>query len=263
MYRPPVGIPRREQKRWQGWIISLLAHLLLLLFIFLPAMDSGIDYGHRDGAGGPGPAGGGGGGVGFGDNGAPRVHFVQITPPSSATPVPPPQVVPPVVPVPPVTPPIVTRKPAAVPQTSSVPSATHPVTAPVAGAGAGTAGAGTTGAAGAGTGTGGGVGSGEGHGRGSGVGPGTGGGAAKNFPPSLKQFVLPPLPTPASVKGFTLTAWFDVDSTGKATLLRFTPTPDRGYNNRIRETLLAARFRPAVRPDGVAIRDTIDIQMFF
>lgn len=226
-------------------------------------MDSGIDYGHRDGAGGPGPAGGGGGGVGFGDNGAPRVHFVQITPPSSATSVPRPEVVPPVVAVPPVTPPIATPKPAAVPPTSSVPSATQPVPPAVAGTGAGTTGAGTTGAAGAGTGTGGGVGSGEGRGRGSGVGPGTAGGAAKNFPPSLKQFVLPPLPTPASVKGFTLTAWFDVDSTGKATLLRFTPTPDRGYNNRIRETLLAARFRAAVRPDGVAIRDTIDIQMFF
>ncbi len=261
MYRPPVGIPRREQKRWQGWIISLLAHLLLLLFIFLPAMDSGIDYGHRDGAGGPGPVGGGGGGVGFGDNGAPRVHFVQITPPPSVAAVQPTPVVPPPI-IPPVTPPIVTPKPVA-PPTPAASSVTQPVTVPIPGSGSGVSGAGTGGTAGAGSGTGGGVGSGEGPGHGSGVGPGTGGGAAKNFPPSLKQFVLPPLPTPASVKGFTLTAWFDVDSTGKATLLRFTPTPDRSYNNRVRETLLAARFRPAVRPDGVAIRDTIDIQMFF
>ncbi len=265
MYRPPVGIPRREQKRWQGWIISLLAHLLLLLFIFLPALDSGIDYGHRDGAGGPGPAGGGGGGTGLGDNGAPRVQFVQITPPPSATTIQPTQVVPPPVPVPPVTPPVMVLKPE-VPPKPSVPAVTSPVPAPVAGSGAGTAGTGTTGATGvggAGPGTGGGVGSGEGRGHGSAVGPGTGGGAAKNHPPSLRQFILPPLPTPASVKGFTLTAWFDVDSTGKATLLRFTPTPDRSYNNRVRETLLAARFRPAVRPDGVAIRDTIDIQMLF
>jgi hypothetical protein len=85
----------------------------------------------------------------------------------------------------------------------------------------------------------------------------------KNFPPTLKQFVLPPLPTPSSVRGFKLTAWFDVDSTGRATLLRFTPTPDRSYNDRIRETLLAARFRPGVRPDGTAMRDTVDIQMLF
>ena len=99
MYRPPVGIPRREQKRWQGWILSLLAHLLLLLAILLPARDSGIDYGHRDGAGGPGPAGGGGGG--FGDNGAPRVHFVQITPTVSAAPIPTRSVVVPPTPVPP------------------------------------------------------------------------------------------------------------------------------------------------------------------
>ncbi|MEO7103305.1 MAG: hypothetical protein ABI119_08185 [Gemmatimonadaceae bacterium] len=232
-----------------------------MLFIFLPAMDSGIDYGHRDGAGGPGPVGGGGGGVGFGDNGAPRVHFVQITPPPSVAAVQPTPVVPPPI-IPPVTPPIVTPKPVA-PPTPAASSVTQPVTVPIPGSGSGVSGAGTGGTAGAGSGTGGGVGSGEGPGHGSGVGPGTGGGAAKNFPPSLKQFVLPPLPTPASVKGFTLTAWFDVDSTGKATLLRFTPTPDRSYNNRVRETLLAARFRPAVRPDGVAIRDTIDIQMFF
>jgi len=261
MYRPPVGIPRREQKRWQGWIISLLAHLLLLLVIFLPALDSGIDYGHRDGAGGPGHVGGGGGGVGFGDNGAPRMHFVQIAPPPTAAPVQPPIVIPPAVPLPPVTPPIAAPKPVI-----STPPVVATETQPAmltTGTGTGTTGAGTTGAAGAGNGTGGGVGSGDGTGRGSGVGPGTGGGAAKNFPPSLKQFVLPPLPTPASVKGFTLTAWFDVDSTGKATLLRFTPTPDRDYNKRVRETLLAARFRPAVRPDGVAIRDTIDIQMSF
>jgi hypothetical protein len=119
------------------------------------------------------------------------------------------------------------------------------------------------GGTGAGPGSGGGVGSGIGPGKGSGVGPGTGGGTAKNFPPTLKQFVLPPLPTPSGVRGFKLTAWFDVDSTGKSTLLRFTPTPDRSYNDRIRETLLAARFRPAVRPDGTTIRDTVDIQMLF
>lgn len=260
MYRPPVGIPRREQKRWQGWILSLLAHLLLLLAILLPARDSGIDYGHRDGAGGPGPAGGGGGGLG--DNGAPRVHFVQITPTVSAAPIPTLSVVVPPTPVPPVTRPIPVPKPEVAP-TPVAPAATQGATAVAAGAVASGTGAGKTGGAGAGSGTGGGVGSGEGPGHGSGVGPGTGGGAAKNFPPTLKQFVLPPLPTPASVKGFTLTAWFDVDSTGKATLLRFTPTPDRGYNDRVRETLLAARFRPAVRPDGVAIRDTIDIQVFF
>ena len=261
MYRPPVGIPRREQRRWQGWLFSLLAHLLLLLFLLRPALDSGIDYGHRDGAGGAGPAGGGGGGLG--DNAAPRLRFVQIAP--QAAPAPAVTHTTPVPPVPAVLPPIPTP-----PQPKPVPPAVAPTATAVTGAAAAssaTAGAGSgigkTGGAGAGPGSGGGVGSGEGPGRGSGVGPGTGGGAAKNYPPTLKQFVLPPLPTPASVRGFKLTAWFDVDSTGKATLLRFTPTPDRGYNDRVRETLLALRFRPAVRADGVAIRDTVDIQVLF
>jgi periplasmic protein TonB len=263
MYRPPVGIPRREQKRWQGWLFSLLAHLLLLLFLLRPALDSGIDYGHRDGAGGAGPAGGGGGGLG--DNAAPRLRFVQIAPHAAAPAV---TQTPPTRPVPPVLPPIPTPpppKPVPVPPVVAPPTAaaatTSPATStPTAGAGNGI---GKNGGAGAGPGSGGGVGSGEGPGKGSGVGPGTGGGAAKNYPPTLKQFVLPPLPTPASVRGFKLTAWFDVDSTGKATLLRFTPTPDRGYNDRVRETLLALRFRPAVRADGVAIRDTVDIQVLF
>ena len=261
MYRPPVGIPRREQRRWQGWLFSLLAHLLLLVLLLRPALDSGIDYGHRDGAGGPGPAGGGGGGLG--DAAAPRLRFVQIAPQPAASQVPPqPEPVkpvpPPVLPPLPVPPPPKTVPVAPIPPTTATAGSASSAATPGAGTGVG-----KTGGAGAGPGSGGGVGSGEGPGKGSGVGAGTGGGAAKNYPPTLKQFVLPPLPTPASVRGFKLTAWFDVDSTGKATLLRFTPTPDRGYNDRVRETLLALKFRPAVRADGVAIRDTVDIQVLF
>jgi protein TonB len=259
VYRPPVGIPRREQARWQGWLFSLLAHLLLLLFLIMPALDSGIDYGHRDGAGGAGPAGGGGGGSG--DAGGQHLQFVQIAPqPSAPAPVATPEPEPPPV-LPPIPVPVAPPKPA--PTATVTPSAPAVVGSVASGSGVAGAGAGNSNGAGAGSGVGGGVGSGEGPGRGSGVGPGTGGGSAKNNPPTLKQFVLPPLPTPSSVRGFMLTAWFDVDSTGKATLLRITPTPDRGYNNRIRETLLALRFRPAVRPDGVSIRDTVDIQVRF
>lgn len=258
MYRPPVGIPRRKQTRWQGWILSLLAHLLLLVFLLLPALDSGIDYGHRDGAGGAGPAGGGGGGLGA--KGAPQLRFVQIAPQASAVPSVTPAV--PVVPVPPpVLPPLPTPKPEVVPP--AVAAQVQVTGTAASGAGVAGTGSGKAGGAGAGPGTGGGIGSGEGTGKGSAVGAGTGGGNAKNFPPTLKQFVLPPLPTPSSVRGFKLTAWFDVDTTGKSTLLRFTPTPDRGYNDRIRETLLALRFRPAVRPDGTAVRDTVDIQVLF
>ena len=261
MYRPPVGIPRREQKRWQGWFFSLLAHLLLLLLILAPVLDTGIDYGHRDGAGGAGPAGGGGGGLG--DAGTPRLQFVQIAPQASASPVAPPVVRTPPVPAvvkPPPTPVPTPKQPAVV--APSAPATTAPPS-PASGTGGAGSGVGKSGGAGAGPGSGGGVGSGQGTGKGTGVGPGTGGGQAKNYPPTLKQFVLPPLPTPSSVRGFKMTAWFDVDSTGKATLLRFTPSPDRGYNDKIRETLLALRFRPAVRPDGVPIRDTVDVEVIF
>jgi hypothetical protein len=261
VYRPPVGIPRRKQTRWQGWIISLLAHLLLIVLLLAPLRDSGIDYGHRDGAGGQGPVGGGGGGSG-GD--APRLRFVQIAPSAAPPPAAPTVITPPAIVPPPIKPPII--PPTIVPKAAAPQTVTPSVQATgTATSGAGMTGAGTgnSGTPGAGSGVGGGVGSGEGTGKGSGVGAGTGGGDAKNHPPTLKQFVLPPLPTPASVRGFILTAWFDVDSTGKATLLRFTPSPDRGYNDRIRETLLALRFRPAVRMDGVAIRDTVDIQVTF
>ena len=58
-------------------------------------------------------------------------------------------------------------------------------------------------------------------------------------------------------------AWFDVDTTGKATLLRFTPSSDKDYNKKLRETLLALKFRPAVRSNGVPIRDTVDVQFLF
>jgi len=264
VYRPPVGIPRREQTRWQGWLFSLLAHLLLLLYLLRPALDSGIDYGHRNGAGGAGPAGGGGGGLG--DNAAPRLSFVQIAPQAAAPAVAQPR---PTTPAPQVLPPIPTPPPPPKPAPVPTPPVAAPPTPVASGAATSTAtpgtgtGIGKNGGAGVGPGSGGGVGSGEGPGKGSGVGPGTGGGAAKDYPPTLKQFVLPPLPTPASVRGFKLTAWFDVDSPGQATLLRFTPTPDRGYNDRVRETLLALRFRPAVRANGVAIRDTVDIQVLF
>jgi protein TonB len=261
MVRFAVGMPRRKQSRWQGWLASLLAHLLLLTLIIIPAVESdNTPLPHAQGAGGPGPAGGGGGGLG--DAGAPRLRFVQITPPAApatvapaaAPPTPPvPTPVKPTVPPPPIP---VTPAPPAV----SAPASPSASTSEVAGAGTGL---GKTGGAGTGPGSGGGVGSGEGPGRGSGVGPGTGGGNAKNFPPTPKQFFLPPLPAPASLRGFRLTAWFDVDSTGKATLLRFTPSPDRDYNNRLRETLLAMRFRPAVRPDGVPVRDTVDVEFVF
>jgi len=115
-------------------------------------------------------------------------------------------------------------------------------------------GAGADNTSGSGPGSGGGVGTGVGTGRGSGVGPGTGGGVEVNYPPTPIEMFIPPLPVPASVRGFHLIAEFDVDETGKVLSLRFNETRDRGYNGRLRDILRAYRFRPGTKPDGTPIR---------
>ena len=161
-----------------------------------------------------------------------------------------------------VVPPKVTEPPKPiVPQAATTPQAV-PAPQPSA-AGPGAAGSGTSGTAGAGPGSGGGVGSGIGSGTGSSVGPGSGGGPAGSYPPTPTQFFLPPLPAPASVRGYHLVAWFDVDEKGNATLLGFNPSRDGGYNRKLRDVLLSLRFRPGVRADGTPVRDTVDIQFIF
>ena len=165
----------------------------------------------------------------------------QIVPPK---PIVPPKALPPVTPAPVTPPPAVTQL------------------APTTGAGAGT-GAGTAGTTGAGPGTGGGTGSGIGTGTGSANGAGTGGGPGKSYPPTPTQFFLPPLPAPSSLKGYHLTAYFDVDEKGNAKLLGFNPSRDGGYNRKLRDVLLSLRFRPGVRADGTPVRDTVDIQFIF
>lgn len=260
MYRPPAGIPRRERGRWRGWVASLLAHLLLLAALVLPLRDTGPDLGHREGASGAGPAGGGGGGLG---DDAPRLRFVRLAPAPPAAPAPVRAAPVPVAPPPqPVSRPVPAPVPSPAPAAPAAASAQQPSTTAAPGAGSGL-GLGRTGGAGSGPGSGGGVGSGVGTGRGSATGPGTGGGADTTYPPTPRQFFLPPLPAPRSLRGFRLVAWFDVDSTGRAALIRFTPSPDGSYNNRLRETLLALRFRPAVRADGRPVRDTVDVQFLF
>ncbi|HXC25917.1 MAG TPA: hypothetical protein VNU46_08375 [Gemmatimonadaceae bacterium] len=260
-------MPGRDQKRWQGWVVSLLAHLLLLALIIFPVFQSDADFRHAEGAGGAGPAGGGGGGSAGGANNDmhERLRFVGLATPAVVPHVAPPAPVvkprPPVV-QPPQPRPVVPPKPT--PPADSVPAATAPATSSttsaVAGLGAGGSGSGQTGV---GPGHGGGIGSGEGSGRGSSTGPGTGGGNATIHPPEPTQFFLPPLPQPRNLHGFRLVAWFDVDSLGKSTLLRFNPSPDGDYNKRLRETLMALKFRPAVRLDGFPVRDTVDVQILF
>ena len=119
-------------------------------------------------------------------------------------------------------------------------------------------GAGTDGSAGAGPGSGGGVGSGVGTGKGTSVGPGTGGGPGTVYPPAPTELFLPPLPVPNKAKG-TVVVVFEVDSTGKVMDLQFTPTRDGAYNRKLREALVAIRFRPAVNAQGVPVRGKAEI----
>jgi hypothetical protein len=142
--------------------------------------------------------------------------------------------------------------------TPPTPAATDPLLTPLSGAGAGTAGT-----PGAGPGTGGGVGSGVGTGRGSSVGPGTGGGPGKDYPPTLRDLFIPPLPAPERIKPYHLIAWFDVDEKGNARLIAFNQSRDGGYNRRLTEVLRSLRFRPGVKADGTPLRDTVDVHFIF
>ena len=247
-FRPPVGLPIREEGKARGLAASILLHALILFLVAGPVFVHDALRATREGAGGLGPAGGGGGGTrGTGGLVRERVRFIKV---ESA-----PAAVPKVeIPVPkPIVPPPPKPEPTPVP----TPPAAAPVEAKdaslVTGVGGGT---GSDGSAGSGPGSGGGVGSGVGTGRGSGVGPGTGGGSGKVYPPTPTNLVILPIPVPAKVRPYKLIAYFDVDERGNTTLISFNPSKDAGYNRKIREMLLEFRFRPAVRADGTPVRDT-------
>jgi len=216
-----------------GTVVSALVHLALLLLLLTPISYGGLVEPMEQGAGGPGPAGGGGG---RSSARMERIQYVQIAP--APPPVARPTITfvpPPVIPVPPplLEPPKVIEL--AVAPGTSTGSAQDPN-------------------GGAGPGTGAGVGSGVGTGKGSSIGPGTGGGNQPNYPPTPTEMFIPPLPVPASVRGFHVLAEFDVDEKGRVLSMKFTETKDRGYNRRLAEILRSFRFRPGTRPDGTPIR---------
>ena len=256
-YRPPIGVPLAKEKRGRSLLIAILLHVAIIALLIVPFTSPEL---MREvlGAGGFGPAGGGGGGN-KGTGGQmkqERLQFVRVAPtPAPAMPTPqikPPEIKPPVVPPPPVPKPT----PSPTPQPTPTPAATATDAASnTAGTGGG---AGNGGTAGNGPGSGGGVGSGTGTGRGTGAGAGTGGGVGSTFPPAPTELFLPPLPVPKKAKG-TIVVVFDVDSTGKVVDLQFNPTKDGSYNRKLREALMAIRFRPAVNAQGVPVRARTEI----
>lgn len=226
-------------------------HAVILFLILAPIVGTS-DFTHDPsvGGGGPGPAGGGGGGINGPGFRAERVEFVRVRSDPTSMPKPAPLVVPPVKPPEP-------KPKVESPATVAPPVTSSPLTTNV---GEGT---GTAGTEGAGPGTGGGVGSGVGTGRGSSIGPGTGGGPGKDYPPTLRDLFIPPLPAPDRIKPYHLTAWFDVDEKGNAKLIAFNPSKDGGYNRRLNDVLRSLRFRPGVRADGTPMRDTVDVHFIF
>jgi protein TonB len=259
--RPLHGIPDRDKRGAAGFVMSALLHLLVLAMLLLPALLARqLNLPLETGGGGPGAAGGGGGGTG-GTGGAEvvrteRLRYLHVAPAAPATAAP---VMPPVEKVEKKPEPVVEKPPEPVPEPVVTPAPPSPstvsagVAVPVPGMGGGS---GNDGTAGNGPGTGGGIGSGIGTGRGSGIGPGTGGGDGDIYPPQVTNLAILPIPVPAKVRPYKLVAYFDVDEKGNAKLISFNPSKDGGYNRKIREMLAEVRFRPAVRQDGTAVRDT-------
>jgi periplasmic protein TonB len=251
-YRVPIGLPLRDEGRKEGALVSVLVHIVIVGLLLMPiVLARTVIAPIQQGAGGAGPAGGGGGGRGGVSGSLETLRFVRVVPVAVPTPTKLPPVPTPVIPklqppVPQVTPPV---QPPAKPMEQALSSAPQLTVATGLGPGSG-----HDGTNGNGPGSGGGVGSGIGPGRGSGVGSGTGGGVQANYPPQPIEFFLPPLPPPASVRGFRFIAEFDVDSTGHVLDFKFSETRDGDYNRRIASVLRSMRFRPGTRPDGTPLR---------
>ena len=262
-YRAPIGLPERDDGRRAGAVVSVLVHALIIALLLVPRLMPGpVIERIQQGAGGAGPAGGGGGGRG-GTGGSAResLRFVRLAP----DPVPTPKVLPltPKPETPKVVPPLPTPvvPPVKAPnEQAAIPAPQTTVAAAVPGANGGS---GRDGTSGAGPGSGGGVGSGIGTGRGSATGPGTGGGTQTNFPPQVLNMTLPPLPPPASVRGWTMLANFDVDSTGRVLDFKVNESPDRSYDRQIANILRTYKFRPGTRPDGSPLRMIAQLSINF
>lgn len=256
-YRPPLGIPTRDPRSARPTIAAALLHALIVALILVPPLLSAreaLDVRNKA-AGGKGAAGGGGGGT-LGAGGLretrERLRFI-VMPKTPANQAPAPAPVP-------VQPKKEELKPVVKPEPPAAPPESLTAVRPDSTGNGASGGTGKDGTAGNGSGSGGGVGSGVGTGRGSGVGPGTGGGDDEIHGAQVIALPILPIPVPAKVRPYRLIAYFDVDTLGNATLISFNPSSDSRYNKRVKEMLLEMRFRPAVRRNGMAVRDTVAIR---
>jgi TonB family protein len=121
-------------------------------------------------------------------------------------------------------------------------------------------------ATGVGTGGGPGSGTGSGGGSGSGVGPGVGsdsgaGGHGTYFMPQPQGVVLPPTDRPASVRGDTVVARFEISATGEVLRVTLEPTlPDRRFQSAFLERLRRWAFTPAHSRDGRPVPGVYEVR---
>lgn len=250
--RVRASLPPRPRRSPLGALLSVGLHLLIIILAIVgggAAVDERgnpfVDLAQRFG-------GGGGGGTGG------TVAYIMppaLPPPPPAAEVPVPEVVPVVVPpvVPPeepVTPPVAPPVAARVDSISSSSLA------------GGSAGSGGGSGGGDGTGQGVGTGSGTGAGSGGGSGGGTGGGGRRGTPPETRQFIVPPLDYPKSLRGRTVEVTFRIDPSGKVSDIDVVPPlPDRGYARKFDEAMRGYRFLPARDPDGTAVVGIMTVEV--
>ena len=222
--------------RWQGLIVSIALHALVVFLILMSAVATGVIRVDGRSLGIPSVLSRGGGRAPARE----RLGFVTIEPPPPTTQRPKP--VPRPVPVP--TPQSVVA-PAPPPITPPVRPDTSSGTGPPTGAGAGA-------------------------GKGSGVGSGTGthgsigaGGSATAAKIKASYVELPAvgLDAPRRVLPFHLVATFEIGPHGEARILSVTPTRDGDFNKRIRGELLEIRWRAAELPDGTPVSDTVQVSL--
>jgi hypothetical protein len=105
-------------------------------------------------------------------------------------------------------------------------------------------------------GAGGGTGGGEGPGAGPGTGPGSGDrGTGRAV--QLRHQVIPPEDPPKALRGVELRITFLVDESGRPVRVEFDPPiQDKKFAQKLRESMLSYRFRPALGPDGRPVAST-------
>ncbi|MGH7499187.1 MAG: hypothetical protein ACREL3_10090 [Gemmatimonadales bacterium] len=80
----------------------------------------------------------------------------------------------------------------------------------------------------------------------------------------MTRLILVPDDRPKDLRGKQVAALIWVDATGRVSRVEFDPDiRDRGYRQRLRETLQEYRFRPARGTDGFPVADTTTITLTF